>query len=129
MRFRKTKRERYPRKMKKETIKHISRIAFHALMGWNYDYFKWYERFKTCSYTPCTEFDAIIPESMESAKNQPKNMSKDEEIAYMIGDSDVSSSLVESVNRCVNCDAFSDCSLSAFPVDVDDKACKYYIHE
>lgn len=39
MRFEKTKRERFPRKLKKAILKEFSRPAFYALMKWNYDYF------------------------------------------------------------------------------------------
>lgn len=39
IRFEKTKRERFPRKLKKAILKEMSRPAFHALMEWNYDYF------------------------------------------------------------------------------------------
>ena len=35
----KTTRERFPRKLKKELLKQMSRPAFHAMMDWNYDYF------------------------------------------------------------------------------------------
>ena len=35
----KTSRERFPRKLKKELLKQMSRSAFHAMMDWNYDYF------------------------------------------------------------------------------------------
>lgn len=85
-----------------------------------------YKRFYS---TPCAEADALVTELKESAKNRPKNMTKEEEIAYMIGDTDISKSLIESVDRCVACDAFCECSLGAFPANGDDEACKYYSHE
>lgn len=78
---------------------------------------------------PHLEIDAIVAELRESAKSQPKNMSKDEEMAYMLGDSDVSASLVESIDRCIDCDAFGECSFGAFPINGEDNACNYYSHE
>lgn len=39
IRFEKTKRERFPRKLKKAILKEMSRPAFYALMEWNFDYF------------------------------------------------------------------------------------------
>lgn len=38
--------------------------------------------------TPCPEIDNIVSELKESAKNQPKNMTKDEEIAWILKTAD-----------------------------------------
>lgn len=56
-------------------------------------------------------------------------MSKDEEIAYILGEYGISATLFESVNLCIDCDAFGECSFGAFPVNGEDNACKYYSHE
>lgn len=163
IRFKKTKRERYPRKTKKWLLKYYTRLAYSEVVHLKERYNIGFDiavgidssvirlggcpiefvgsvtlnplieaeanHYKQFYNTPCPEADAIVSELKESAKSQPKNMSKEEEIAYMIGDGDVSASLVESVNRCVACDAFCECSLGAFPADADDKACKYFSNE
>lgn len=85
-----------------------------------------YKRFYN---TPCAEADAIVAGLRESAKSQPNNMTKEEEIAYVIGDTGISESLIESVDQCAGCDAFSECSTGMFPVNREDKGCKYYSHE
>lgn len=42
-------------------------------------------RYKQMYETPRPEVDKIIAELKEEAKTRPKNMSKDEEIAYIFG--------------------------------------------
>lgn len=150
-------RERYPRKTKKWLLKYYTRSAYSEVVHLKERYSIYLDdgsicigsrpvylvgsvtfepflepeanHYKQLYNTPCTEVDAIVSELKESAKSQPKNMSKEEEIAYMIGDGDVSASLVESVNRCVACDAFCECSLGMFPADADDEACRYFSNE
>lgn len=164
IRFKKTKRERFPRKTKKWLLKYYTRSAYSEVVHLKERYSIGFDvavgidsigvfllggrpvyhtgsvtfesffeaeanHYKQLYNTPCSEVDAIVSELKESAKSHPKNISKEEEIAYMIGDTDVSASLVESVNRCVACDAFCECSLGMFPADADDEACRYFSNE
>lgn len=41
-------------------------------------------RLKRMYEAPCPEADKIVAELKESVKNQPKNMTKDEEIAWIL---------------------------------------------
>lgn len=164
MKFKQTKRERYPRKTKKWLLKYYTRSAYSEvvhlkerynigfdvavgidssgvfLLGGRSVYHagivtleSFFEaeanHYKQLYNTACAEVDVIVSGLKESAKSQPKNMNKEEEIAYLIGDGDVSATLVESVNRCVACDAFCECSLGMFPADADDEACRYFSNE
>lgn len=56
-------------KLNKKTQKRIERQAAH---------------YKQMFEAPCPEVDKIVAELKESAKNQPKNMTKDEEIAWIL---------------------------------------------
>nr|DAL13637.1 MAG TPA_asm: hypothetical protein [Caudoviricetes sp.] len=56
-------------KLNKKTQKRIERQA---------------ARYKQMFEAPCPEVDKIVAELKESAKNQPKNMTKDEEIAWIL---------------------------------------------
>lgn len=131
MKFKKTMRERYPRKTKKVILKYVTRSGYYEVVHFAERFAASQAAFykRLYSKTPYDEIKSIIAELKESAKNQPKNMTKEEEIAYIIGDTDVSESLIESVNRCISCEALCECSLGAFPANGDDEACKYYSHE
>lgn len=85
--------------------------------------------YKRLYNTPWAEADAIVSELKESAKNRSKNMSREEEIAYMLGDPDVDVLLVELVNQCADCDGFCECSLGQFPAEATDKACRFFSNE
>lgn len=50
-------------------------------------------KYKQFYETPNSEIDSIVQELIDSSKNMPKNMTKDEEIAYILsgtnGDNDL----------------------------------------
>lgn len=154
----KTKRERYPRKTKKRILKYYTRSAYSEVVHLKERYIVGFDiasgidssvicigylpielvgtlieaeanHYKRLYNTPCAEVDAIVSNLKELVKNHPRNMSREEEIAYILGDSDVSALLVESVNRCVDCDGFCECSLGQFPAEETDKACRFFSNE
>lgn len=130
MKFKKTMRERYPRKTKKFLLKHYSRAAYSEVIHLQQRIVEAQVSHYIAFYTaPHPEIDAIVAELRESAKSQPKSMSKDEEIAYILGDSDVSASLVESVDRCCECGGFETCSGGMFPAMPGDSGCRWFSRE
>lgn len=130
MKFKKTMRERYPRKTKKVILKYVTRSDYYEIVHFSERFAASQANFYSCVYrTPNDKLDAIVAELEEAAKSQPKNMTKEEEIAYIIGGTDVSSSLVESVNRCGDCDGFFHCSVGQFPSEPTDEACRWFGNE
>lgn len=100
IRFKQTMRERYPRKMKKFLLKHYSRAAYSEVMHFQQRIVEAQASHYIAFYTaPHPEIDAIVAELRESAKSQPKNMTKDEEIAYMLGYSDREYDVEELINQ------------------------------
>lgn len=100
MRFEKTIRERLPRKIKKQYLKCVSRLdysnAVHLRERYPEEQGDFYIRFYD---TPFQEVDAMIAEMKESAKNQTNHMTKEEEIAYIIGDTSIGQSLIDKINQ------------------------------
>ena len=68
----------------------------------------------------------IVAELRESVKIQPKNMSKDEEIAYILGEYGISAALIESVDLCIDCGGFETCSGGMFLAMPGDSGCRWF---
>lgn len=78
-------------KLNKKTIKRIKSEAI---------------RLKQLYEAPNPEVDRVIAELREEAKCNPKNMTKDEEIAYILGKADG-----RHCSECVHYEAYSNCQM------------------
>ena len=79
-------------------------------------------RLKQIYEAPNPEVDKIISELREEAKGKPENMSKDEEIAYILGNADE-----RHCSECVHYEACPNCQMYCKALQRRiTKNCKYY---
>lgn len=84
-------------------------------------------RLKQIYEAPNPEVDKIISELREEAKGKPENMSKDEELTYILGNAD-DRHCSECVHYepCANCQMYCKALQRRITARKSDKRCKYY---
>ena len=84
-------------------------------------------RLKQIYEAPNPEVDKIISELREEAKGKPENMSKDEEIAYILGNADERHcSECVHFEACPNCQMYCKALQRRITARKSAKNCKYY---
>lgn len=84
-------------------------------------------RLKQIYEAPNPEVDKIISELREEAKGKPENMSKDEELAYILGNTDDSHcSYCIHYEACANCQMYCKALQRRITARKSAKNCKYY---